>query len=100
MNEEYKKNEFYESLLELDMLISELPEEYPDDDIVDDLDACYQGLVEKYQLLYNCLPVAVDKELDWCNRNSGRATSEGYEEGYVIGLKDAVGIFKQVRDQY
>ena len=100
MNEEYKKNEFYESLMQLDRLISDLSDEYPDDGIVDDLDNCYQGLMEKYQLLYKGLPIAIDKELDWCNSNSGGAPSEDYEEGYIRGLKDAVDIFKEIRDQY
>lgn len=100
MNEEYKKNEFYESLTQLDRLISDLSDEDPDDDIVDDLDNCYQGLMEKYQQLYNGLPIAIDTELDWCNSNSGGAISKDYEEGYIKGLKDAVDIFKQIRDQY
>lgn len=100
MNEEYKKNRFYGALMQLGILISDLSDEDPDDDIVDDLDNCYQGLMEKYQLLYNGLPIAIDKELDWYNSNSGEAISEDYEEGYVKGLKDAVDIFKQIRDQY
>ena len=105
MSEDYKKNEFYESLMQLDGLISCLSEDYPDDDIVDDLDNCYQGLMEKYQLLYNGLPIAVDKEIDWCNSNLGGVIhkdtiNKDYEEGYVKGLKAAVDIFKQIRDQY
>lgn len=100
MNEEYKRNEFYESLMQLDRLISDLSDEDPDDNIVDDLDNCYQGLLEKYQLLYNGFPIAIDKELDWCNNNSGEVTRKDYEEGYIEGLKAAVAIFKQIRDQY
>ena len=100
MNEEYKKNEFYKLLMQLDRLISDLSDEDPDDDIVDDLDNCYQELMEQYSLLYNGLPIAIDKELDWCSSNSGGATRKGYEEGYIRGLKDAVDIFKQIRDQY
>lgn len=100
MNEEYKKNKFYESLMQLELLISDLSDEDPDDDIADDLDNCYQGLMEKYMLLYNGLPIAIDKELDWCDSNSGGATHKDYEEGYIKGLKDAVDIFKQIRDQY
>lgn len=100
MNEDYKKNEFYQSLMQLDQLISGLSEEYPDDDIVDDLDNCYQGLMENYQLLYSGLPIAIDKELDWCDSHLAGVTREDYDEGYIKGLKDAVDIFKQIRDQY
>lgn len=104
MNEEYKKNEFYESLLQLDRLISDLDDCYNDEDtvgdIADDLDTCYQELMEKYQLLYNGLPIAIDKELEWYNSNSGGVTRKDYEEGYIEGLKAAVSIFKQIRDQY
>lgn len=100
MNEDYKKNKFYESLMQLDRLISDLSDEDPDDDIVDDLDNCYQGLMEKYQLLYNGLPIAIDKELDWCDSHLAGVTREDYDEGYIKGLKDAVDIFKQIRDQY
>lgn len=102
MNEEYKKNEFYESLLQLDRLISDLylSDDPDDEDIADDLDACYQGLMEKYQLLYNGLPAAMDKEVEWCNSNSSGLTNTDYEEGYIKGLKAATDIFKQIRDQY
>ena len=75
-------------------------DKYFNDTIVNDLDNCYQGLMEKYQLLYKGLPIAIDKELDWCNSNSGGAPSEDYEEGYIRGLTDAVDIFKEIRDQY
>ena len=100
MNEDYKKNKFYESLMQLDRLISDLSDEDPDNDIADDLDNCCQGLMENYQLLYNGLPIAINKELEWCNSNPSGVTHEGYEEGYIKGLKAAVDIFKQIRDQY
>lgn len=100
MNEEYKKNKFYGSLMQLDRLISDLSDEDHDDDIVDDLDNCYQALMEEYQILYKGLPIAIDKELGWCNSNSGGATRKDYEEGYTEGLKAAASIFKQIRDQY
>ena len=99
MNEDYKKNEFYESLMQLDRLISDLSDEEPDNDIVDDLDNCYQGLMEKYQILYKGLPIAIDKEVAWYSTPGG-INREGYEEGYIEGLKDAADIFKQIRDQY
>ena len=100
MGEEYKKNEFYESLMQLGGLISDLSEEYSDNDIVDDLDNCYQGLMEKYQLLYNGLPIAIDRELDSYDSKSDGVTYTDYEEGYIEGLQAAVDIFKQIRDQY
>ena len=91
--------------MQLDRLISDLSDEDPDNDIADDLDNCCQGLMENYQLLYNGLPIAVDRELDWCNSNLGGVIhkdviNKDYEEGYVKGLKAAVDIFKQIRDQY
>lgn len=104
MNEEYKKNEFYESLLQLDSLISDLDDYYDDEDIVgdiaNDLDICYQELREKYQLLYNGLPIAIGKELEWYNSNASGVTNTDYEEGYIKGLKAAVSIFNQIRNQY
>jgi len=102
MNEDYKKNKFYESLMQLDRLISDLSDEYPDDDIVDDLDNCYQGVMEKYQILYKGLPIAIDKELYWYTSSPCGIgiNMEDYEEGYIEGLKAAAGIFKQIRDQY
>lgn len=98
MNEDYKKNEFYESLAQLDRLISDLLDEDPEDDSVKDLDSYCQAIMEDYQLLYNGFPIAIDRELDWYN--SDGVTHTEYEEGYVEGLKGAVDIFKQIRDQY
>ena len=96
--EEYKKNEFYESLAQLDRLISDLLDEDPEDDSVKDLDSYCQSIMEDYQLLYNGFPIAIDRELDWCNTDG--VTHTEYEEGYIKGLKAAVDIFKQIRDQY
>lgn len=105
LNEDYKKNEFYESLVQLDRLISDLLDEDPEDDSVKDLDSYCQAIMEDYQLLYNGFPIAIDKELDWCNSSLGGVIhkdiiNKDYEEGYVKGLKAAVDIFKQIRDQY
>lgn len=100
MNEDYKKNEFYGLLVQLDRLISDLSDEDPDDDIVKELDSYCQTIMEDYQLLYNGFPIAIDRELDWCNSNLDGVIHTDYEDGYVEGLKDAVDIFKQIRDQY
>lgn len=100
MNEDYKKNEFYESLVQLDRLISDLLDEDPEDDSVKDLDSYCQAIMEDYQLLYNGFPIAIDEELDWCNSNLDGVIHTDYEDGYVKGLKDAVDLFKQIRDRY
>ena len=104
MNKEYQNNEFYEELNYLADLVNEL-EDYNDLDdelpsLVKDIDTSVASLEEKYQLLYNGLPAAISKELEYSNNNPQEAPSEEYRRGYVAGLKAAVIIFKQVRDQY
>jgi len=104
MNKEYQNNEFYEELNYLANLVNEL-EDYGDLDnelpsLVKDIDTSVTSLEEKYQLLYNGLPAAISKELEYSDNNPQAAPSEEYRRGYVTGLKAAVIIFKQVRDQY
>ena len=104
MNKDYQNNEFYEELNYLDDLVDEL-KDYDDLDeelpsLVKDMDTSVTSLEEKYKLLYNGLPEAVSKELEYSDNNPQEAPSEEYRRGYVAGLKAAVSIFKQVRDQY
>lgn len=104
MNKEYQNNEFYEELNFLANLVNELKDYSDLDDelpgLVEDIDTSVISLEEKYQLLYNGLPEAIGKELEYSDNNPQESPSEEYRRGYVAGLKAAVSIFKQVRNQY
>ena len=104
MNKEYQNNEFYEELNYLANLVNELADYSDLDDelpgLVEDIDTSITSLEEKYWLLYNGLPEAISKELEYSDNNPQESPSEEYQRGYVAGLKAAVSIFKQVRNQY
>lgn len=104
MDKEYQNNEFYEELNYLANLVNELADYSDLDDelpsLVEDINTSVISLEEKYQLLYNGLPAAISRELEYSDNNTQEAPSEEYRRGYIAGLKAAVIIFKQVRDQY